>query len=200
MRNQADTERNQTANESLLDKARKDQIAQDANKNSFNSGIYGKQTDYAGQIRGQDMNSADRKAELGLRREQEIDKAKSKQIEDSNKSFKERTDHYFKKWDALNLPPAYKQNLQKYAAIQADAEDPNGSVFVLGANGVGRSSAILPRVYKSVYEKLINSGMPHNDAAARIYADAKSKGSVQTMPNFDEYAPLKMAYKNGELE
>lgn len=40
MRNQADVERNQAANESLLDKARKDQIAQDANKNSFNSGIY----------------------------------------------------------------------------------------------------------------------------------------------------------------
>jgi hypothetical protein len=75
MRNQADTERNQTANESLLDKARKDQIAQDANKNRFNDSIYGQQIGSETQRRGQDMTAENQKAQLGLQRELGVDKA-----------------------------------------------------------------------------------------------------------------------------
>lgn len=119
--------------------------------------------------------------------------ALGKQQEQGQKEYGDRVKSLMSGWEKLNLPTEVVPKLNYFARIHAEAENPDGKVFLMPPNRQGGQYAALPRAYEQHYQGLMKSGLSRNDAVARIYGVAKKNGHAVDVPDFARFQTRKEA-------
>jgi len=122
--------------------------------------------------------------------------ALGKQQEQGQKDYTDRVKGLMSNWSKLNLPTDVAPKLNYYAKLHAEAENPNGKLFMMPPNRQGGQYAVLPKAYEPHYQKLLQH-MPHNDAAAKVYAVAQKNGHAIDMPDFNRFQTKRDAVNGG---
>jgi len=122
--------------------------------------------------------------------------ALGKQQEQGQKDYADRVKGLMSDWSKLNLPTDVAPKLNYYAKLHAEAENPNGKLFMMPPNRQGGQYAVLPKAYEPHYQKLLQH-MPHNDAAAKVYAVAQKNGHAIDMPDFNRFQTKRDAVNGG---
>lgn len=121
---------------------------------------------------------------------------REKAQEQQQQQYTDRVKGLVSDWSKLNVPTDVAPKLNYYAQIHAQAEDPNGKLFMLSPNRQGGMYAALPKQYESHYQRLLKTMNPA-DAAARIYAVAQKNRHAIDVPDFNRFQTKHDAVNGG---
>lgn len=161
-------------------------VAADAHKYTADQGLAGNRVTADGNVKAHEVTALGNveKAQIAG-----VEKAQQQQ----QQQYTDRVKGLVSAWEKLNVPTDVAPKLNYFARIHAEAENPDGKVFLMPPNRQGGQYAALPRAYEQHYQGLMKSGLSRNDAVARIYGVAKKNGHAVDVPDFARFQTRKEA-------
>ena len=155
-------------------------VAADAHKYTANQSLAGNKVTAEGNVKAHEVTALGNveKAQIAG-----VEKAQQQQ----QQQYTDRVKGLVSDWSKLNVPTDVAPKMNYFAQLHAQAEHPNGNLFMLSPNRQGGQYAALPKQYEPHYQGMLKRGMSHNDAAGRIYAIAKNNGHTIDVPDFNRF-------------